>query len=230
MATCPWSLDLDACCEDHGMDVNDPADLALVTSVVARVSAMLSRWSGYRYGGCATVRPLDPCGECRSGCCASGDCITLHSAGAVTEVRILGEVVDSSQYHFDAASGSLCAVPPMRWPSRDPRFESVGTLEVDVRTGEEPDEWALAVAAELACEILASCRGSKNCRLPKNVTQVSSQGVVISISEDELLYALPSVVTWVRAVNPHMATRPARVFSPELRSSRPSMGLHRPWR
>lgn len=226
-----WDIDIDQCCTDAGLNVDVPEDLALVENVVAQVSSMLTTWSGYRFGGCATVRPLEPCGECRTGCCAGGDCIVLHNASAVTEVRILGEVVDPSQYHFDPSRGIMCAVPPMRWPSRDPRFESVGHLEVDVMVGEEPDAWALAVAAEMACELIASCQGKK-CRLPKNATQVTSQGVTVTLSRDEMLFAIPAVVAWVNAVNPASATRPARVLSPEARSAKAGgfPALHRPWR
>ncbi len=222
MVTCPWDIDIADCCEPLDIEPDDPR----VASIIAQVSAMLSAWSGYAYGGCRTVRPLDPCGECRSGCCASGDCIVLHTASDVLEVRIDGEVVDPDEYHYDVARGTLCAVPPLSWPNADPRFESVGSLEVDVRIGSEPDSWALAVANELACELLASCMNDKKCRLPKNATRVTAQGVTIEMTADELKYALPSVLSWVNTVNPHGSTRPARLFSAEARRGAVVGGRH----
>lgn len=219
MAECPWELDVSQCCTETGLDPEDPSDAAKISSVVQQVSEMMARWSGFAYGGCATVRPLDPCGECRSGCCASGDCIKLHNAADVTEVRILGEVVPETDWHYDVATGMLCAMPGLTWPKRDPRYQAVGSLEVDTLTGSVPDAWALSVGSELACELLLAC-GGKRCRLPSNATTVTSQGITITLRQDELLYSLPSVISWVNSVNPLRASRPARMLSPELRSNR----------
>lgn len=227
---CPWPIDLTECCEPTSLNPEDPNDAKRIKSIIAQVSAMMTTWSGGAIGGCATVRPLDPCGECRSGCCASGDCVQLHDAAGVTEVRLNGEVVPEVQYHYDPDQGTLCAVPPLHWPTRDPRFENVGSLEVDTLVGRAPDAWALAVATELACELVLSCTDQK-CRLPRNATTVSSQGITIQLKPDELLYSIPSVMAWVAAVNPHKAVMPARIFSPEARSFRSTLRASRfaPW-
>lgn len=228
MDACPWPIDLEACCKQVGVNPDDPRAVA----VIAQVSEMMTRWSGFAFGGCATVRPLDPCGECRGGSCCSGDCIVLHDASGVTEVRVAGEVVAPADYRFDPARGTLCAVPPMTWPVRDPRYAEPGELEVDVLRGDAPSAWAMAVANELACELLLSCTGGK-CRLPRNATSVSSQGVTITIPEDELKYAIPAVTAWVASVNPAGATAPARIFSPETDRARvtgSARGGFRGWR
>lgn len=225
--SCPWPIDLTACCDPFDIEPDDPR----AEQIVAQVSAMLSRLSGYAFGGCRTIRPLEPCGSCRDGSCCTGDCIILHSVSSVTEVRVHGEVVDPALYHFDAARGILCAVPPLMWPNADPRYESVGALEVDARVGAEPDAWALAVANELACELLLSCM-NKPCRIPNRATQVTSQGVTISFTNDEIRYALPSVWAWIEGVNPARATAPSRVFSPEADRARVagrSRGRGLPW-
>lgn len=229
MATCFWDIDLSECAESLGLDVEDPEVAGRIESIVAQVSEMFARWSGYAFGGCQTIRPLDPCGECRSGCCVSGDCIKLHSASEVTEVRVYGEALSPASYHF--YGGELCAVPPATFPNVDPRYESVGSLEVDVWVGERPDAWALAVATEFACELLTSTTG-KNCRLPGNATSISSQGVTITLSDEELRFSLPSVIAWVNSINPHRATMPARVFSPETRNTttRSASRSSAPWR
>lgn len=212
---CPWPIDFNDC-----PGCREPANADRLAAIAAQVTTMLSRWSGFAYGGCRTVRPLDPCGECRTGCCASGDCIVLHDASGVTEVRIDGVVVPPEDYHFSAARGTLCAVPPLRWPTRDNLYSPVGTLEVDVRVGAEPDAWALAVASELACELWKSCAGDKSCRLPKNVTRITAQNVTVELTQDEAKYALPAVAAWVNTVNPARAVVPARIFSPEADRAR----------
>lgn len=229
MPTCPWPIDITDCCKSANLDPSNADDAAKIDSIIAQVSEMLTLWSGGAFGGCRTVRPLDPCGECRSGCCGSGDCIVLHSASAVAEVRVRGEAVPETDYYFDAARGTLCAAPGLSWPTRDPRTSPVGELEVDVLTGAEPDAWALAVATELACELALACGGDKKCRLPRNAITVSSQGVVVSLRQDDLIYSLPGVISWVNSVNPHRATSPARVLSPETRAPFGARAPRAPW-
>lgn len=231
MECAPWPIDIGSCCETVSLPPDDPK----VLSVIAQVTVMMSRWSGFAYGGCATVRPLDPCGTCRSGCCASGDCIVLHGTSSVTEVRVDGVAVDPSEYNYDAGRGILCAVPPMTWPTADPRYEAVGTLEVDTVIGAAPDDWTLAVAAELACELIKSCTGKGKCRLPEKATSITSLGVTVTLTEEELKYALPSVTAWVNTINPQKATQPARIYSREadrqrVMGARQRNRLVRPWR
>lgn len=207
---CPWPIDIETCCKDAGVEPDDER----VEQVIAQVSQMLSRWSGYAYGGCKTVRPLEPCGQCRSGCCAQGDCIVLHQVSAVVEVRVDGEVVPPSDWHYDPTRGTLCTAPGERWPFADPRSSAVGTMEVDASVGAEPDDWALQVAATLACELLRSCTGAR-CRLPRNATQVNAQGITVTLSEEAIKHMLPEVSSWVSTVNPRGAVRPTLLFSPE---------------
>lgn len=212
--TCNWDLALGACCLDAGLSRTNPGEEAKIDGIIAQVSAMMTRWSGYRFGGCRTVRPLDPCGECREGCCAQGDAIVLHDASKVLEVRLDGEKLPDTAYTFAPARGVLYRTGGLRWPTRDIRSASPPALEVDIQIGEDPDAWALTVAAELACELLLDA-GNKKCRLPKNATTITSQGVTVTIPESELQYLIPSVAAWVSAHNPLQTSRPARVFSPE---------------
>lgn len=207
--SCAWLIDVSDCCDDVAAD--DPR----IERVIQQVVEMMRRWSGYAFGGCPiTLRPLEPCMRCRSGCCGAGDCIILHDATSVVAVRVHGETIDPAQWRFDRR-GMLCAVPPLRWPSADPRFEEVGALEVDVLTGTPPDAWTMQVATELACELLKSCTGDETCRLPDNAIRVTAQGVTVELTQDELTYLLPSVAAWVRSVNPQRSAEPARIFSPE---------------
>lgn len=231
MATCDWDISVSDCCNDLDLDFEAEAVQVAVDSAISQVSDMLSRWSGYAFGGCKTLRPLDPCGECRAGCCSNGDALILHDASSVLKVRVDGEVLDDSEWDFDASRGLLYRELGERWPNSDPRVAGEPpAVEVDVRIGAEPDAWAKAVATELACELVRSCMGGK-CRLPENATQVTSQGITITLDYDTLKFSLPSVIAWVSAVNPARATRPARISSPEARSARRGIGgIRRPWR
>lgn len=223
MRTCDWPLNPEDCC--------DPADAPppeRVAQVIAVVSAMMSRWSGYSIGLCSeTVRPLDICPTCRSWCCGGKDGIRLSSSDgspvwSVDEVRIDGVPLDPSEYRYDREQGMLWRVSG-GWPTSDdhslPDTET-GTFSVDIQTGSEPDAWALWVANTLACEMLRDCIGDSKCRLPRNATQVSAQGVTIQLSDDEIQHFLPEVSAWVSAVNPHQAKVPARVMSPEVSRAR----------
>lgn len=206
---CCWPLDVEACCKRSSLDLTVPEDAAKAHQIIRQVSVMLSTWSGFRFGGCKTIRPSEPCGSCRPRSCIQGDCIILHDASSVVEVRVDGDPVEG--WTFDPVRGILCS--DEGWPTTS--LGDIPTLEVDVMIGEEPDAWALAVGNEIACELIKACVGDKSCRLPRNATTVTSQGVTVALSLDEITYIMPSVIQWVRAINPVRATRPARVLSPE---------------
>ena len=225
MRTCQWSIDLDDCCEalPSPLEPNDPK----VMRVIETVSAMMSRWSGYSVGLCSeTVRPLNICPECRSFCCGGRDGIRLSSSDgspvhSVTEVLLDGAPLDESEWRYDREQSTLWRVGGS-WPVRDDRgleLSEPGTFGVEIVTGSEPDGWARWAATQLACEMLSACSGAK-CRLPRNATQVSAQGVTIQLSDEEIQFMIPEVAAWVAAVNPHKARVPARIFSPEAGTRR----------
>lgn len=223
MRTCPWPIDLDATCQSFTppLDENDEK----VVRILEAVSSMMSRWSAYSIGLCQeSVRPLSICPKCRSACCGAADGIRLSSEEGspvhdVTEVRLDGLPVPEEQWRYDRPTGMLWAVPPLTWPTSDRRdlpSTAEGTFEVDITTGAEPDGWAMWVAEQLAIELLRSCFDQKGCRLPRNVTSVSGQGVTVQLSDEEINHMIPEVGAWVAAVNPAKATLPARISSPEV--------------
>lgn len=222
LLTCCWpDPPLDRCCPDP----TDEAEAAQIERAIAIATAILTRRSGYTVGLCmATLRPLGPCRVCRSLlCCGAGD--WLHLSGplglpisAVVGVRLGPDPYEPSDWRWDASEGILWAVPPLRWPMRDEKWSECGFGEafcIDVVVGNPPDAWALDVAAALACELVKSCRGDK-CRLPKNATSVSGQGITVSLSDREIGDLIPEVSAWLTAVNPHGAMLPARISSPDL--------------
>lgn len=206
-----------------GCTIPADADPDLLEAASIQAGVILRTLSGNRVGTCTdTIRPLSECGVCRGFCrCGSGDRIrVLSSSGpvvSVTEVTVDGDVVPSTEWRFYPSSQLLYRVPPDVWPNLDTKWADCGdpdTMCVQVVVGSVPDAWALAVHAELTCELLASCTTGK-CRIPRNATQVSAQGVTVTLSEIELKQFIPAVAGWVAAVNPAGATQPTKVWSPD---------------
>lgn len=217
-----WPVPAEGLCV-NGCTIPDDTDAELLESLSVQAGIILRTLSGNRVGTCAdTIRPLSECGVCRGYCrCGSGDRIrVLSSFGpvtAVTEVNVDGVEVDEAGWRFYPSSQLLYRVPPDVWPNRDVRWadcDEPDTMCVDVVVGTPPDAWALAVHAELVCELLKSCTGVA-CRIPRNATSVVGQGVSITLSPTELKQFIPSVAGWVAAINPANATQPTKVWSPD---------------
>lgn len=201
-------------------------DPGVLASVSAQAGQILRTLSGGRAGTCEeTIRPI---GECCDGrgcrCCGTGDRIRVQSSTgpitSVTQVKVDGQVVPTSDYRFYPSTQLLYRTPDQRWPRTDHKWadcDDTGTMCVDVVVGYEPDAWALSVHAELTCELLKSCAGEK-CRLPRNATQVVGQGITVTLTPAELKQFIPSVAGWVAAVNPNAGQNVARLYSPDTAS------------
>ena len=219
--SCPWPVDAESC----GLADLDP-EAPLFISAVATASSIMTRLSAYTVGTCETeIRPLTLCRQCRRWCCGGADALRLTGPFAlpvwdVTSVRLGADLYDEATWHFDRESRMLYRVPPDVWPLRDEKWSAPGTGEafvVDATIGVPPDAWALDVAARLVKELYLSCTGSK-CRLPSNVTTVTSQGITVRLRDDEVNTFIPELGAWVHAVNPHGARLPGAVFSPDIAS------------
>lgn len=221
--TCPWPIDEEAC----RLTDLDP-DSPLFPNSVATASSIMARQSGYTIGLCEIgIRPLSLCPECRSWCCGGADAIYLRGPNAmpvweVSRVRLGALEYPTDSWRFDRDSRLLYRKPPEVWPRRDEKWSEVGEGEafvVDAEIGTPPDAWALDVAARLTKEIYLSCTGAK-CRLPSNVTTVTSQGITVRLRDDEVNTFIPELGAWVNGVNPHGARLPAAVFSPDVTAAR----------
>lgn len=222
-ASCVWPVD-PTTCELAGLDPEDP----VFAKAVATASSIMARLSAYTVGLCeAQVRPLNMCPECRSWCCGGADSLRLTgpantSVWDVTTVRLGALEYDRETWHFDRAERTLYRVPPDVWPRRDEKWSPPGKGEafvVDVLVGSPPDDWAMDVLARLTKELVLSCRGEK-CRLPSNVTRVTSQGVTVQLRDAEINTFIPELGAWMHSVNPHEARLPGAVFSPDLATAR----------
>jgi hypothetical protein len=219
----PWPIDTEGC----GLGDIDPKDPIFIASV-ATAASIMTRLSGYTVGTSeAEIRPLNQCRECRSWCCGGADAIPLSGPFAipvweVIRVRLGAEEYPTTSYRFDRPSSMLYRVPPDVWPNKDEKWSHAGegnAFVVDTEVGTPPDTWALDVAARLAKELYLSCTGAK-CRLPSNVTNVTSQGITVRLRDEEVNTFIPELGAWVHAVNPHNARLPGAVFSPDLAAAR----------
>ena len=220
---CSWPVDAESC----GLTNLDPESPLFISSVQT-ASSIMTRLSGFTVGICdSEIRPLDMCRECRSWCCGGSDAIYLKGSFRmpvwdVTRVRLGSEEYPLNSWRFDRESRMLYRVPPDVWPTRDEKWSKAGegdAFVVDALLGTPPDAWALDVAARLVKELYLSCTGAK-CRLPSNVTMVTSQGITVRLRDDEVNTFIPELGAWVHSINPHGARLPATVFSPDLATAR----------
>lgn len=215
---CDWPISLDNTCCPGACQ----ADPGLVADMVSVVSAMMRLWSGNRIGLCAgTLRPVGYCGVCRSkACCGAADGIHLTGPdgtpiSSVTGVWIDGEPLD--EWRYDPQGRMLYRADGGRWPIVDDKSlpDDIAGLRVDIVTGIRPDAWAIHVARTLLCELVTSCVGDgQACRLPRNATSITRQGIRVQLKDSEIQHLLPEVSAWVAAVNPAGARSPARVLTP----------------
>jgi hypothetical protein len=218
-----WPVPEEGACV-NGCTIPADTDADLLESASVLAGTILRTLSGNRVGTCSdTLRPLSECGVCRGYCsCGSGDRIRVLSSNgpvvSVTEVTVDGDIIPDTEWRFYPSSQLLYRVPPDVWPTRDTKWADCGdpdTMCVEVTVGSTPDAWALAVHAELTCELIKSCTGVL-CRLPSNASSVTGQGVSITLTPEDAKMFIPSVAGWVAAINPAGATQPTKVYSPDV--------------
>ncbi|UBF41624.1 head-to-tail adaptor [Gordonia phage AnarQue] len=235
--SCDWPVD-DSCLTALPDDADDAAK-ALRQAALDMAVDVLWALSGRQFGVCPVV--ARPCPErigdsiwrslgpvvmwngddwLNVGCGCAGRCNysgprKVHLPGPVveiTEVRIGGEVVPASEYTLE---GDRLYRRTGAWPSQDlarPLGEP-GTWSVSYMRGLTPPAGVATLTGLLAKEFDAACSGGK-CRLPRNVTQVSRQGVSYQVYDPTSIYSagktgLPEVDMWLASVNPnHLMQRP----------------------
>lgn len=227
--SCPWPVDEESCGlaeiapQESGGEDPGPGD-PIFDAAVLTASSIMTRLSAYTIGNCPTeIRPLNLCRECRTWCCGGADSLYLLGPSGlnvwdVTRVRLGADEYAENTWRFDRQTRLLWRTPPDVWPSKDEKWSNAGEGEafvVDVTLGTPPDAWALDTCARLVKELYLSCVGKK-CRLPSNVTTVTSQGITVRLRDNEVNTFIPELAAWVHAVNPHGARLPARVMSPEV--------------
>lgn len=141
---------------------------------------------------------------------------------SVDEVIIDGVVVDPATYRVDefrwlVREGSDC------WPTCNnltlPPTE-VGTWQVTLTYGWPVPQLVLAAAAEFACELIKDCVG-RPCKLPRNVTAVTRQGVTEVFPElsgflQQGYTGLYLTDLAIRTYNPNKLMQRPLVYSPDF--------------
>lgn len=194
------------CCASARADVGSFTSLLDASAQTA--SQMLYELSGRRWAGmCSrTVRPChSACGcgwqvlsrghvvasdswSCEGRACGCRDLSRVRLSGYpvidVTQVKIDGDVLSSSEYRVDE-NRWLTRLNGERWPScarLDLADTEDGTFSVTYQYGSPPPLMGLEAAQELACQIFLQCSGTAGegeCQLPAGVTRITRQGITI---------------------------------------------------
>jgi hypothetical protein len=99
-----------------------------------------------------------------------------------------------------------------------------GTTEITYTYGEPPPLAGKRAALALALELAKEAIGDDTCRLPRNSTSVTRQGVTVTMLSSvdfQAVYrtGVPEVDRWLAAVNPQSRATRGRVWSPDIPSS-----------
>jgi len=162
------------------------------------------------------------CGCATQGCACTATCDLLlpGEASAVLSVTLDGDDLDSDTWRLDPPN-RVVAVGDQCWPLCQDMAAGVdepGSFTVTYQPGPAWSVADMAAVGSLACEYAKGCTGQP-CALPANVTQVSRQGITMTLTPG----MFPDGATGIREVdaairrwNPHRLTAPSVVWSPDI--------------
>lgn len=122
----------------------------------------------------ATLRPMV--------LATDGTIVLPAPCGGVTEVRVDGQVETRWQLEDNTV---LQPLGDFVWTANGDLTQGpteVGVTEIDYYPGWRPGRLLIWAAAELAMEFYRAASGDKKCRLPRNVTAVTRQGVTFEMT------------------------------------------------
>lgn len=177
--------------------------------------------TGRVFGTCeVTVMPCNDygtlCGSCHNayrscGCSSVSEVKLPGPVASVTEVVIDGVALDEFDYRVDDWQW-LVRLDGGTWPANTDYLDP-DAFSVTYELGVAPPAGAGKVAGLLMCA-RSDCTNT-GCRLPKNTTQVSRQGVtMIRNGFDGTTFGIPEVDQWVYFAT--LSTRAGAVHSPDL--------------
>lgn len=199
--------------------------------VAERTSAGLSRPDGWgrSWGVCRCL------GSCS--CPGRGEVeLGAYPVREIVRVLVDGEELDPSLYRLDDQrtlvrlrdpDGSRPGWPARQDLSRDDTDE--GTWSVTFVWGTEPPPAGVHAAAVLACELAMACSQDEAvqgaCRLPKNATSVTREGITMVLSPSDFLdrngnTGLYEIDLFLQAANPTRERRRPSVWWPGAPSQR----------
>ena len=196
-------------------------------------------WSFDRYGGSfhpgITIDGTWVNNAC--GCTHDCSCTTVCEVklpgpvGRVDAVRVDGVELPGDWYRVDNGNRLVWVGDPDQpemecpWPlcqDMSAPSSAEGTFAVTYLQGIPVDGLGAYAAGVLACEYAKACSGQA-CRLPRNVTSLTRQGVGMAIAPTEFadgLTGIPEVDSYIRYWNPNLLKQPSRVWSPDVRPPR----------
>jgi len=169
---------------------------------------------------------INSCG-CSTDCSCQALCeIALPPpVGEVQEVMLDGEVTDPADYRVDGNRLVWVGADECPWPvcqDLSAADTEIGTFSVTFLNSYPVDDLGEYAVGVLAAEFAKACIGGK-CRLPSGVTQITRQGVSMTVNAG----AFPDGLTGIREVdafialwNPTPIREAPRVWSPDLRTPR----------
>lgn len=241
MPACGWEvLGCENCSAYTGLDP------AVQAEVEAWAVERLWQWTNQRFGPCVeVVRPCRStcagvgswafpwdrsfpffgmgCGRCGDNC-SCREVAQVRLPGPIAEpleVIVDGDVVDLSAFRVDdwnilvrEDGGTLPTCQDMGKPLGEP-----GTWGVEYLLGEPVPPGGSLVAGILACEYAKALCGASDCRLPRRVSSIQRQGLVIGILDNfsnlkEGFTGIFEIDDWIMAqIKPR---RRAVIMSPDV--------------
>lgn len=163
------------------------------------------------------------CGGCRGGCsCTQVSEVVLPSpVSSVVSVKLDGVTAPTGNYRMDN-NRLLVRTDGQQWPSCNNLNKDdtqPGTWSVTALYGQPVPVMGQMAVGELACELLKAMRGEE-CRLPPGVTQLTRQGVTISIPDFGNLFkdgktGLYLTDMFLAVTNPKRLPSRSRIYSPD---------------
>lgn len=149
-----------------------------------------------------------PCG-CAGRCRVAGPRL-IHLPGpaqSIESITVNGTVLDPSEYKLE--QNRLYRIGGI-WPGQDlsrPEGE-MGTWSVTYGRGIPVPAGVDMLTGQLALEMLNAATNANKCRLPRNVTAVSRNGISYQVYDPTTFYAagktgLPEIDLWLMGVNPN---------------------------
>lgn len=167
------------------------------------------------------------CGCALRGCgCTTGCEIVLGGyVGKVDEVKVGSAVIDTADYKvIDNEKIVWQGTGDCPFPKRQDLSKPLGqdgTFSVTYLPARQVDGLGAYAAGVLAFEFAKACGGGK-CRLPSNVTQLTRQGVSMTLISGSFPHGrtgIREVDTFIALHNPNGLTSAPRVYSPDLPSA-----------
>lgn len=199
-------------------------------SEVERYRVWPARWGGQADGGgwgpYLFAGVWRNCG-CGTGCCCRARCeITLPGpVSAITEIRVDGDLVDEGAYRVDVQAGEfrLVRMDGECWPTCqdfDVDAPDPGSFTVSYTRGTPTPGALLLGAGTLACE-LAKGQAEGDCALPKNITQLTRQGVTVDFLDQQLSSPINGRLTNIVQTGIYEVDLLIRTYNPYGLTARP---------